>query len=47
MYPEGIFIDTLDHQQALDQTAKLFERDDVTIFEAALAFGTRANQSGG
>lgn len=40
MYPDGIRIDTLDHQQAIDETAEFLERDDVTIFEAALAIGT-------
>ncbi len=39
MYPEGIRIDTLDDQRALEETARLLKRDDATIFEAALAFG--------
>jgi Domain of unknown function(DUF2779) len=40
LYPDGIRVDTLEHQQALEQTAELLKRDQVTIFEAALAFGT-------
>ena len=35
MYPDGIRIDTLEHQKALDDTAELLKRDEVTIFEAA------------
>lgn len=38
-FPDGIRIDTLEHQKALDDTAELLKRDEVTIFEAALASG--------
>ena len=38
-FPDGIRVDTLEHQKALDDTAELLKRDEVTIFEAALAFG--------
>ncbi len=39
-YPQGIMIDQLDQGLALEQTAKLLEKDEVVIFEAALKFGT-------
>lgn len=39
MHPGGIPVDSLDHRTALDQTAHLLKRDEVTIFEAALAVG--------
>ncbi|MFY9327695.1 MAG: hypothetical protein WAO76_06700, partial [Georgfuchsia sp.] len=38
MYPEGIRVDDLNHQIALQKTAELLKQDNVTIFEAALAF---------
>jgi len=38
MHPEGVRIDDLDHQIALQKTAELLKNDNVTIFEAALAF---------
>lgn len=37
MYPNGVRIDDLNHQSALEQTAALLKQDNVTIFEAALA----------
>ncbi len=40
MHPNAVRVDTLDHQSALEQTAELLKRDDVTILEAALAVGT-------
>jgi hypothetical protein len=40
MHPGGVRIDDLDHQKALEQTAELLKRDEVTIFEAALAVDT-------
>ena len=46
MYPEEICIDTLDHQQALDQIAKLLELDDVTISEAAPRSAGERTQNG-
>ncbi len=39
MHPGGVRIDTLDPAAALDQTRTLLARDEVTLFEAALAFG--------
>jgi len=39
MHPEGVMVDSLDHAQALEETAKLLERETVTIFEAALSSG--------
>ncbi len=39
MYPGGVTIDELAHQVALDRTRELLQRDQVIIFEAALAFG--------
>ncbi|MBU0620622.1 MAG: DUF2779 domain-containing protein [Gammaproteobacteria bacterium] len=40
MHPEGVRIDDLNHQNALEQTTELLKKDEVTIFEAALAVGT-------
>lgn len=37
MYPEGIEVDALGHAAALEQTAALLQRDQVTIFEAAVS----------
>lgn len=37
MHRDGVRIDDLDHQAALEQTAQLLKRHEVTIFEAALA----------
>ncbi|MBI4229103.1 MAG: DUF2779 domain-containing protein [Deltaproteobacteria bacterium] len=37
-YPKGIEITTLDHQEAIQRTNELLERDVVTIFEAAICF---------
>ncbi|WP_018988639.1 DUF2779 domain-containing protein [Aromatoleum toluclasticum] len=37
MHPEGVRVDDLNHQSALEQTADLLKQDNVTIFEAALA----------
>lgn len=39
MYPGGVTIDELDHQIALEKTQELLKRDQVVIFEAALAQG--------
>lgn len=38
MHPQGVRVDDLNHQNALDQTAALLKKDNITIFEAALAF---------
>ena len=40
MYPEGVRVDELAHQVALDRTATLLQQENVTIFEAALAVGS-------
>jgi hypothetical protein len=37
-YPEGHNIDTLDYDDALEQTNKLLEQDNVIIFEAAVKY---------
>ena len=37
-HPGGITIESLDHNDALAQTAKLMENDEVIIFEAAFHF---------
>ena len=37
-YPNGHNIDTLDYDDALDQTNKLLEQDNVVIFEAAVKY---------
>jgi len=39
MFPGGIEIDGKTHQEQLDQTRLLLERDDVTLFEAAICDG--------
>lgn len=39
MYPNGVRVDELDHQVALEKTAELLKQSEVTIFEAALATG--------
>jgi hypothetical protein len=38
-FPEGIEVITIDHEEALAQTALLLQRDRVTIFEAAIRHG--------
>lgn len=38
MHPEGIAVDEKDHAQALARTRELLAQENVTIFEAALAF---------
>lgn len=38
MHPEGVRVDELNHQIALQKTAELLKQDNVTIFEAALEF---------
>ena len=38
MYPGGVTVDELEHQIALEKTRELLMRDQVVIFEAALAF---------
>jgi len=35
-YPDGVLVDTLDHQEALIKTNKLLQNDHVVIFEAAI-----------
>lgn len=37
-YPEGILVDTLDKEQALNRTKELLKKDKVTIFEAAIQY---------
>lgn len=37
-YPDGILVETLDYQTSLDETNKLLEKENVVIFEAAVAF---------
>jgi len=37
-YPDGIEITTRDKKEALNQTTKLLQKKNVTIFEAALAY---------
>ncbi|QDG39542.1 DUF2779 domain-containing protein [Alteromonas mediterranea] len=39
-YPEGISIETLDKELSLAQTNELLKRDNVTIFEAAIQYGS-------
>src|SRR5690242_18063273 len=38
MHPRGVLVDLLDHEAALARTEALLEQDEVTVFEAALAF---------
>lgn len=38
-YPEGIEVSAITHEEALQQTALLLQRDKVTIFEAAIRYG--------
>ena len=38
-YPDGEEVTTLNHEQALAETTELLKRENVTIFEAAVAFG--------
>ncbi len=38
-YPDGEEVNTLNHKEALAETTELLERENVTIFEAAVAFG--------
>ncbi|MBD9395352.1 DUF2779 domain-containing protein [Acidovorax sp. ACV01] len=40
VHPGGIRVDDLDHHVALAKTAELLQQDEVTIFEAAIAFGS-------
>lgn len=40
VHPGGIRVDDLDHAVALAKTAELLQRDEVTIFEAAIVFGS-------
>lgn len=40
VHPGGIRVDDLDHNVALAKTAELLQQDEVTIFEAAIAFGS-------
>lgn len=40
MHPEGVRVDELGHETALRRTNELLTRDEVTIFEAALAVGS-------
>jgi Domain of unknown function(DUF2779) len=39
-YPDGVRVDDLNHQAALEQTAELLKQEQVTIFEAAFSVGT-------
>ncbi len=39
MYPGGVDIDTLDRQEAIRLTEEALERDEVTIYEAAIQVG--------
>ncbi|UCF98268.1 MAG: hypothetical protein JSV89_01730, partial [Spirochaetaceae bacterium] len=39
-FPGGHEIETLDHDQALEQSRKLLERDSVTLYEAAIRQGS-------
>jgi hypothetical protein len=38
-YPEGIEVSAIAHEDALEQTALLLQRDKVTVFEAAIRHG--------
>ena len=38
-YPEGVEVSAIAHEEALEQTALLLQRDKVTIFEAAIRYG--------
>ena len=38
-YPEGIEVSAIAHEEALEQTALLLQRDKVTVFEAAIRHG--------
>lgn len=38
-HPNGVEVEALDHQTALDQTAELLKQKDVTIYEAAFSHG--------
>lgn len=40
MYPEGIEVTATSHDGALNETAALLAREEVTIFEAAIRFGS-------
>ena len=37
-FPEGIEIETLDHQEAIERTEELLKRDSVVLFEPAIRF---------
>jgi hypothetical protein len=37
-YPEGMDIETLDYEEAMEETNDLLKREHVTIFEAAVRF---------
>jgi hypothetical protein len=39
MYPGGVEVTARTHQTQIDDTARLLARDEVTIFEGAIAFG--------
>ena len=38
-FPEGVLVDTLNHESALAQTNELLRKAEITIFEAAIRFG--------
>jgi Domain of unknown function(DUF2779) len=38
-YPDGIEVESINHEKALAQTAELLKRDNVTIFEPAICYG--------
>ncbi|MDP7197799.1 MAG: hypothetical protein QF864_16645 [SAR202 cluster bacterium] len=40
-YPDGITVDELDYEKSLSKTNKLLERENVTIFEAAILYDNR------
>jgi hypothetical protein len=39
MYPGGVEVTAKTHQEQIDETARLLERDEVTIFEGAICYG--------
>ncbi len=38
-YPEGVDVSAVGHDEALEKTALLLQRDNVTVFEAAIRYG--------
>lgn len=37
-HPGGVLVDTMEHQQAFEQTLELLKQENVTIFEAAFLY---------